>query len=81
MNYDWFYIYRHGGTQQRIVKENNVSDALTILLDFSGCMIHVRHRLHTTDETTTLKKCCLKQENASWNTSSFSDQVVDKFYK
>jgi hypothetical protein len=47
--------YSHGGTQQMIVKDNNGSDALTIPLDLSGCMIHFRHRQPTIDEIRTPK--------------------------
>jgi hypothetical protein len=43
------------GTHQIIVKDNNGSDALTIPIDLSGCMIHFRHRLFTTDKTATQK--------------------------
>jgi hypothetical protein len=55
--------------QQIIVKNNNGSDALTIPLYLSGCMIKFRHRLPTTDEVETLKKYFLTKEDVPWNTS------------
>jgi hypothetical protein len=48
--------------QQVIVKDNNGSDALTIPLYLSGCMIKFRHRLPTTDEIETLKQYFLQRE-------------------
>jgi hypothetical protein len=64
-----------------IVKDNNGSDALTIPLDLAGCMIHCRHRLHTNEEISTLNQYCLTQLEVPCNTSSFPDQVTDKFYQ
>jgi hypothetical protein len=40
--------------KQMIVKNNNKSDALTIPLILSGCLIHFRHRMPTTDEISIL---------------------------
>jgi non-homologous end joining protein Ku len=44
-------------------------------------MIHVRHRLSTTEEIATLKRHCITHGDSPWNPSSFSDQVADKFYQ
>jgi hypothetical protein len=55
-----------------MIKENNDSDTLTIPLDLVGCMIHYRHRLPTTEEVVIQKQR---------NTSTFSDQVADKFHQ
>jgi hypothetical protein len=69
----------HGGTQQMIIKDNNGNDALTIPLNFAGCMIQFRHSIPTIDQIAELKQYCLTQGNAPWNAFSFSDQVTDKF--
>jgi hypothetical protein len=39
-----------------LVKDNNGSDALTILLDLAESMMHFRHRLPTTVEILILKQ-------------------------
>jgi hypothetical protein len=44
-------------------------------------MIHFKHRLPTIEEINSLKQYFLKQEDTSWNPSSFSDQVPDKVYQ
>jgi hypothetical protein len=44
-------------------------------------MIHFKHRLPTPEEINSLKQYCLTQGDTPWNPSSFSDQVVDKFYQ
>jgi hypothetical protein len=75
-----FISHKHGGIKQIIVRDNNGSDVLTTPLDLAECMIHSRHRLPTTEEISTLKQYYLTQGDAQWNPSSFSDQVVDKFY-
>jgi hypothetical protein len=36
-------------------------------------------RLPTTEEVNSLKRYCLTQRDNPWNTSSFSNQVADKF--
>jgi hypothetical protein len=61
------------------IKDSNGSDALTIPLGLARYMIHIRHRLPTTDEITTLKQYFLIKGDAPWNLSSSSDQVADKF--
>jgi hypothetical protein len=53
---------RHFGTQQTIVNDNNGSDTFTITLDLSGCMIHVRHRLPSTEEISTINSIVLHRE-------------------
>jgi hypothetical protein len=60
------------------VIQDNV-DQLLIPLDLSGCMIHFKHQLPTTEEVNSLKQYCLTQGNTPWNPSSFSDKVADKF--
>jgi hypothetical protein len=57
-----------------------VGSSLVIPLELAGCMIHVKHRLPTTEEVNSLKQYYLTQCDTSWNPSSFSDQVADKFY-
>jgi hypothetical protein len=44
-------------------------------------MVHFKHRLVTAEEITSLKQYCLTQGDVSWNPSSFSDQMADKFYQ
>jgi hypothetical protein len=44
-------------------------------------MVHFKHRLVTAEEITSLKQYCLAQGDVSWNPSSFSDQMADKFYQ
>ena len=43
-------------------------------------MVHFKHRLLITEEITSLEQHCSTQGDAPWNSSSFSDQVADKFY-
>jgi hypothetical protein len=47
----------------------------------AGRMVYFRYNLPITDEIATTKQFCLTQGDAPWNTSSFSDQVADKFYQ
>jgi hypothetical protein len=56
-------------------------DTLLIPLELSGCMIHFKHRLSTTEELNSFKQFCLTQVDTPWNPSSFSDQVAGKFYQ
>jgi hypothetical protein len=37
--------------------------------------------LTTTEKINSLKQYCLKQGDAPWNLSSFSDQIAEKFYQ
>jgi hypothetical protein len=46
--------HKHGGIQKIILKDNNGSNALTISLDITGFMIHIRHIIPTTVEIKTL---------------------------
>jgi hypothetical protein len=59
----------------------DVGSSLVIPLELAGCMIHFKHRLPTTEEINSLKQYCLTQGDTSWNSSSFSDQVADKFHQ
>jgi hypothetical protein len=59
----------------------DVGSSLVIFLELAGCMIHFKHQLTTTEEINSLKQYCLTQGNTPWNSSSFSDQVADKFYQ
>jgi hypothetical protein len=58
----------------------DVGNSLEILLELTGCMIHFKHRLPTTEEINSLNQYCLTQGDTPWNPSSFSDQVADNFY-
>jgi hypothetical protein len=71
--------HKHGGTKKTVIQD--VGCSLVIPLELSGCMIHFKHRSSTTEEINSLKQYCLTQGDTPWNPSSFSDQVVDKFYQ
>jgi hypothetical protein len=71
--------HKHGGTQKMMIQD--VGTSLVIPLELAGSMIHFKHRLPTTEEINSLKQYCLIQEDTPCNTSSFSDQVTDKFYQ
>jgi hypothetical protein len=73
--------HRHGGAQQMIVKDSNDKNILTIPLDLAGCMVHFKHRLPTADDMSSLQQYCLTYVDTTWNPSSFSDQIADKFYQ
>jgi hypothetical protein len=59
----------------------DVGSSLVVPFELAGCMIHFKHRLPTTEKFGSLKQYCLTQGDTPWNTSSFSDQVADKFYQ
>jgi hypothetical protein len=59
----------------------DVGSPLVVPLELSGCMIHFKNQLPTTEEINSLKQYCLTQGDTPWNTSSFSDQVADKLYQ
>jgi hypothetical protein len=59
----------------------DVGSPLVVPLELAGCMIHLKHRLPTTEEINSLKQYFLTQGDTPWNPSSFSDQVADKFYQ
>jgi hypothetical protein len=59
----------------------DVGSSLVIPLEFAGCMIHFKHRLPTTEEFSSLRQYYLTQGDTLLNPSTFSDQVVDKFYQ
>jgi hypothetical protein len=73
------FCHKHRGTQKMLIQD--VSSSLAVSLELAECMIHFKHRLPTTEEINSLKKFCLTQGDTSWNLSSFSDQVADKFYQ
>ena len=57
------------------------SESLTVPLELAGCMVHFKHRIPTSDEVGSLNQHCLSQGETPWNPSSFSDQVINKFYQ
>jgi hypothetical protein len=71
--------HRHGGTQKIVIQD--ISSSLVVPLELAGCMIHLKHRLPTTEEVNSLKRYCLTQSDTPWNRSSYSDQVTDTFYQ
>jgi hypothetical protein len=74
--------HKHGGTQKMVIQD--VGSSLVVPLELSGCMIHLKHRLPTTQEINslnTIKQYCLTQGDTPWNPSSFSDQVADRSYQ
>jgi hypothetical protein len=40
-----------------------------------------KHRLPSAEEIVSLEQYCLTQGDVPWNSSSFSDQIADKFYQ
>jgi hypothetical protein len=71
--------HKHGGTQKMEIQD--VDSTLVAPLKLTGCMIHFKHRLPTTEEINSLKKYCLTHGGTQCNPSSFSDQVADKLYQ
>jgi hypothetical protein len=71
--------HKHGSTQKMVIQD--IDSSLAIHLELAGCMIHFKHRSPTTEKVNSLKQYCLTQGNTCWNSSSFSDQVSDKFYQ
>jgi hypothetical protein len=71
--------HKHGGTQKMEIQD--VGNSIFIPLELAGCMTHFKHRLPTTEEINSLEQYCLTKGDTQWNPSSFSDQVVDKFYQ
>jgi hypothetical protein len=69
--------HKHGGTQK--IEIQDVGSSLVVPLELAGFMIYFKHRLPNTEEINLLKQYCLTQGDTSWNLSSFTDQVVDKF--
>jgi hypothetical protein len=59
----------------------DIGSSLVIPLELSGCMIHFKHRLPTTEDINSFKQYCLTQGDTPWNPLSFSDQVADKIYQ
>jgi hypothetical protein len=59
----------------------DIGISFVVPLELAGCMIYFKHRSPTTEEINSLKQYCLTQGDTPWNPSSFSDQVVDKFYQ
>jgi hypothetical protein len=56
-------------------------DTLVMELDLSDFMIHFTHRLPPIEEVNSLKQYFLTKGDTPWNSSSFYDQVADKFYQ
>jgi hypothetical protein len=71
--------HKHGETQKMEIQD--IGSSLVVLLELAGYMIHFKHRLPTTEEINSLEQYYLTQADTPWNTSSFSDQVADKFYQ
>jgi hypothetical protein len=71
--------HKHGVTQKMEIQD--AVSSLVVPLELAGCMIHFKFRLPTTEVINSLKHYCLTQIDTPWNPSSFSDQVVDKFYQ
>ena len=71
--------HRHAGTQEMVIQGDD--ESVVVPLELSGCMIHFKHRLPTTEEIESLKQYCLTQGDTPWNPSFFSDQAADKFYQ
>ena len=71
--------HRHGGAQQMVIQDDG--DSVVVPLELAGRLTHFKHRLPTPKENGSLRKYCLTQGDIPWNPSSFSDQVVDKFYQ
>jgi hypothetical protein len=59
----------HARIQQMIVKGNDENDVLTMPLDLTGCIVHFRHQLLTTEEVTSFKQYSMTQGDAPWNLS------------
>ena len=61
-----------------IGKERNI---LSVPLDLTGCMVHFKPRLSTSEEYESLKRFSLTQGDIPRNLSAFSDQLADKLYQ
>jgi hypothetical protein len=48
--------HKHAETQKMMIQD--VGSSLTVPLELSGCMIHFKHRLPTTEEINSLKQYC-----------------------
>jgi hypothetical protein len=48
--------HKHGRTQKIVIQD--VGSSLVVFLELSGCMIHFKHRLPTTEEVNSLKQYC-----------------------
>jgi hypothetical protein len=70
---------KHGGTQKMEIQD--VGSSLVVPLELEGCMIHFKYRLPTIEEVNPPKQYYLTQGDTQWNSSSFFDQVADKFYQ
>jgi hypothetical protein len=71
--------YKHGGTQKMVIQDDD--NSLILPLELEAFMIYFKQRLPNTEEINSLKQYFLTQGDTSWNPSSFSDQVPDKFYQ
>jgi hypothetical protein len=59
--------HKHGGTQKMVIQD--VGSLLVVPLEISGCMIHFKHRLPTTEEFNSPKQYYLTQGDTPWNPS------------
>jgi hypothetical protein len=71
--------HKYGGTQKMEIQD--VGSSLVVPLELADYMIHFKHRLPTTEVFNSFKQFCLTQGDTTWNPSSFSDEVADKFYQ
>jgi hypothetical protein len=71
--------HKHGRIQKMEIQD--VGSSLVVPLELTGCMIHFKHRLSTTEEINSLKQYCWTYGDIPWNPLSFSDQVADQFYQ
>jgi hypothetical protein len=51
--------HKHRETQKMMIQD--VSNSLVIPLELAGCMIHMKHRLKTTEKVNSFKQYCLTQ--------------------
>jgi hypothetical protein len=51
--------HKNGGTQKVVIQ--NVGSSLVIPLELAGCMVHLKHRLPTEEDFSSLKQYCLTQ--------------------
>jgi hypothetical protein len=59
--------HKNGGTQKMVIQD--VGSSLVVPLELVGCMIHIKHKLPTTEEINSLKQYCLTQGDTPWNSS------------
>jgi hypothetical protein len=57
-----------------------IVSSIIIHLELTGCKIHFKNLLPTTEEVNSRKQYCLTQGDTLWKPSSFSDQIAEKNY-